>query len=566
MSDSTATLRDSRTRATRLRRRPRGEPAQGRPRSPRGGQARCADRLPPGAVPQPVLLPDARTTRTSRSPSRSPDRPPRRSAALAAELGVVIVASLFEKRAEGLYHNTAAIIDADGTLSRQVPQDAHPRRPAVLREVLLHARATSASGRGDTRFGRIGVLICWDQWYPGGGAAHRADGAPRSSSIRPRSAGCPPEKAEYGERAAGRLGDDPAEPRHRQRRASSAAVNRVGHEGPERAEAGIEFWGGQLRRRPRRPHPGARRGRTRKSLVVDVRPGARWTWRAPTGRSSATAGSTPTPTSRSDTSIDGETRPLRRDSGYRMPAEWAPHRGTWLSWPHKEASWPGKFAPVPGHLRRDGPPPRRARGGAHQRGRRRRWRPTPARARGGRRGPPGVASSSITIPTNDAWCRDHGPIFVQREPDGRREQAILDWGYNAWGGQVSAVRPRRRHSHRASARSSASRSIHPGIVLEGGSIDVNGAGTLLTTEACLLNPNRNPGSTGAQIEQYLRDYLGVTNILWLGDGIEGDDTDGHVDDLTRFVDARHGGDGGRGRPARTTTTRRSRRTWSGSAG
>jgi agmatine deiminase len=77
--------------------------------------------------------------------------------------------------------------------------------------------------------------------------------------------------------------------------------------------------------------------------------------------------------------------------------------------------------------------------------------------------------------------------------------------------------------------------FHPGIVMEGGSLDVNGAGTLLTTEACLLNPNRNPHLSQAQIEQYLRDYLGVTHILWLGDGILGDDTDGHVDDLTRFV-------------------------------
>jgi agmatine deiminase len=139
-------------------------------------------------------------------------------------------------------------------------------------------------------------------------------------------------------------------------------------------------------------------------------------------------------------------------------------------------------------------------------------------------------------PTNDAWCRDHGPIFVQRETaSGRREEVIVDWGFNAWGGKYPPfdsddVVPTRI------ARRFGIKVVSPGIVMEGGSIDVNGRGTLLTTESCLLNPNRNPGLTREQIEGYLRDCLGVTRILWLGDGIEGDDTDGHVDDLTRFVD------------------------------
>jgi len=137
-------------------------------------------------------------------------------------------------------------------------------------------------------------------------------------------------------------------------------------------------------------------------------------------------------------------------------------------------------------------------------------------------------------PTDDAWCRDHGPIFLQREVDGRRQEAIVDWGYNAWGGKYPPfaqddVVPTRIGSELGL------QVFHPGIVMEGGSIDVNGRGSLLTTEACLLNPNRNPELTRAEIEDYLRAYLGVTHILWLGDGIAGDDTDGHVDDLTRFV-------------------------------
>lgn len=151
----------------------------------------------------------------------------------------------------------------------------------------------------------------------------------------------------------------------------------------------------------------------------------------------------------------------------------------------------------------------------------------------------GVASAGVVLhqnPTNDAWCRDHGPIFVQRTVEGRREEAIIDWDYNAWGDKyppydLDDVVPTRI------AREYGLPVYHPGIVMEGGSLDVNGRGTLLTTESCLLNPNRNPELSRTDIETCLRNYLGVRHILWLGDGIVGDDTDGHVDDLTRFVDA-----------------------------
>jgi agmatine deiminase len=218
-----------------------------------------------------------------------------------------------------------------------------------------------------------------------------------------------------------------------------------------------------------------------------------------------------------------------------MPAEWAPHRGTWLSWPHKEASWPGKFGSVPGvfaalvrtladreevHINVAGP------------GMEASVRSLLTDA--------GADTGNVFFhanPTNDAWCRDHGPIFLERTGTGGREQAIVDWGYNAWGGKyppydLDDVVPSRI------AEELRLPVFHPGIVMEGGSIDVNGRGALLTTEACLLNPNRNPELDRAGIERYLRDYLGVSKILWLGDGIVGDDTDGHVDDLTRFVDER----------------------------
>lgn len=218
--------------------------------------------------------------------------------------------------------------------------------------------------------------------------------------------------------------------------------------------------------------------------------------------------------------------------GFRMPAEWAPHRGTWLSWPHKEASWPGNFAPVRpifAEMIRHLAPGEEVHINVADRAMERDARRVLRNAK--------VATDNVFFhhfPTNDAWCRDHGPIFVQRDTG---EQLILDWGYNAWGDKY----PPYDLDNQVPLRVGEALGIEvvtPGMILEGGSIDVNGAGTLLTTEACLLNPNRNPSLSKDQIEQRLRDYLGVRHILWLGDGIVGDDTDGHIDDLSRFTDPR----------------------------
>jgi agmatine deiminase len=219
--------------------------------------------------------------------------------------------------------------------------------------------------------------------------------------------------------------------------------------------------------------------------------------------------------------------------GFRMPAEWEPHAATWLAWPHKEASWPGNFEPIPAiwieMVRALAPRERvnilvndEAAGAAVR-----------ARLRTA-----GVRLDNVAlheIRTDDAWARDHGPTFVSRAIDARRELAAIDWLYNAWGGKYPPWEHDDAVPRQIAARLGL-RCFEPGIVLEGGSIDVNGRGTLLTTESCLLNPNRNPQLSRQQIEQSLRDYLGVRHILWLGDGIVGDDTDGHIDDLTRFVD------------------------------
>ncbi|MCA1659235.1 MAG: agmatine deiminase family protein [Verrucomicrobiaceae bacterium] len=200
--------------------------------------------------------------------------------------------------------------------------------------------------------------------------------------------------------------------------------------------------------------------------------------------------------------------------GYRMPAEWEPHAATWLSWPRREGiSFPGAFDRVLPTLRRmvevlliSEPVCINVCNGAHE-----------AEALAVLEGLPHERLTFYRIPTNEPWCRDHGPIFLTRREE--PQLAIVDWDYNAWGGKyppcdLDEVVPTRVGELLGAPV------FYPRMILEGGSIDVNGAGALLTSEACLLNPNRNPTLSRDQIEQRLRDYLGVTEILWLGDGIE----------------------------------------------
>jgi len=220
---------------------------------------------------------------------------------------------------------------------------------------------------------------------------------------------------------------------------------------------------------------------------------------------------------------------------YFMPPEWAPHASTWLSWPHKLESWPGKFEPVPAvfaelayQLSRAETVNINVLDDAME---------AQARALLKERDPEGQYADRIVfhrIPTNDAWCRDHGPNYVIRTRDGKRDKVIMNWEYNAWGGKYEPYDDDNAVPERV-AKVQGLPMVSTGMVLEGGAIDVNGAGLLLTTEACLLNPNRNPSLSKAEIEAQLSRYLGIRKVLWLGDGIAGDDTDGHVDDMARFV-------------------------------
>jgi len=214
--------------------------------------------------------------------------------------------------------------------------------------------------------------------------------------------------------------------------------------------------------------------------------------------------------------------------GFRMPAEWERQEAIWLSWPHNRATWPGNFRPIPrkfaeiaAHISLR----EKVRFNIAARHQKR------ALALIARAGADMANVEFFDHPTNDSWCRDHGPIFVRNDRTG--EVALTDWVFNAWGEKYAPFDLDNRIP-RAIGRSLGLRRFGKNMVLEGGSIDVNGKGLLLTTEACLLNKNRNPELTRAQIERNLRDFLGVRTIVWLGGGILGDDTDGHVDDLTRF--------------------------------
>lgn len=220
-----------------------------------------------------------------------------------------------------------------------------------------------------------------------------------------------------------------------------------------------------------------------------------------------------------------------RELGFTFPAEWHTHRATWLTFPHNDASWQG--------------------------GRLAKMRPQylafiKAISQGENVGIivndenlrdfviSQLDSISVDLsriefivkPTNDAWCRDHGPSFLINPTS--KEKLIVDWGHNAWGGKYPPFDDDNR-TPAAVARYLDIPIVSPGIIMEGGAVEFNGAGSLLTSKSCLLNLNRNPHLNQEQIENILCEYYGIEQVLWVEGGIVGDDTDGHIDDTTRFI-------------------------------
>jgi agmatine deiminase len=218
--------------------------------------------------------------------------------------------------------------------------------------------------------------------------------------------------------------------------------------------------------------------------------------------------------------------------GYAFPAEFEPHVATWLSWPHKEASWPGKihtiFPRYSEFIRILSASEKVCINVADEKMR--------AFAKEHLR----IAGVNLAMvefflhPTNDAWCRDHGPAFVVNKKE--KKKAVVDWNYNAWGGKyppydLDDVIPTRI------AEKLGLPVFYPGIIMEGGSVDFNGEGTVITSTCCLLNENRNPLLKQTEIEKYLCEFYGQQQVLWVHEGVVGDDTDGHIDDTVRFVNA-----------------------------
>ena len=455
------------------------------------------DRLPAGALPLAVLLPDRGhgALRAGRADPGPDDA--RRSPRSPRQHKVVIVASLFERRAAGRLPQHRGRSSTRRLDRGPVPQDAHPRRPALLREVLLHARATSASSAHDTRAGKVGVLVCWDQWYPEARAAHGARG--RADPLLPdgdRLAA----RARAGDepRAARGLGDDAARARDRQRR-----VRRRGQ--PRRARRAAHVLGPVVRRRSRSAASSRKASATSEEILLvecDLAQieQTRQNWpflrdRRIDAYGGLTARLLDVPTDARDPAHVRTIAPDARRARLPQAGGVASARGDLAL----VAEGPGDVARSRAAGRDDLP--------AHD------------RALAEHETVNLLVDDEATDATVRARCRGrrrarraHDPRHPDRrlvDPRLRPElppaarapaagvatpiaAAYNDWGFNAWGGKYADADARRRRAARARADRSASPRFEPGLVLEGGSIDVNGAGIVLTTEQCLLNPNRNP--------------------------------------------------------------------------
>lgn len=220
-----------------------------------------------------------------------------------------------------------------------------------------------------------------------------------------------------------------------------------------------------------------------------------------------------------------------RSLGYRFPAEFEPHLATWLSWPHDETTWPGKFNAIfPSYIAfikklTEGELVRININDQEMKA---------------------FASNLLVMygvnmdrvefyfhPTDDAWCRDYGPAFLIN-PGAKEPKVVVDWDFNTWGGKYPPF-DLDDSVPTLIAKAFNLPVFYPGIIMEGGSVDFNGAATLITSSCVLLNKNRNPNLNRDQIEKYLMEFYGQDQILWVDEGVVGDDTDGHIDDTVRFI-------------------------------
>ncbi|MDI3507128.1 MAG: agmatine deiminase [Methanomicrobiaceae archaeon] len=434
--------------------------------------------------------------------------------ALAREHGAVFILPIYERAASGEHYNSAVVVDADGRVLFPAYQKVHIHQdPPIYDKRYFHAG--DRYRLYDTRYGRIAVLISYDQWFPEAARAVALRGA--EMIFYPSAIGWI-----SGERSPGSDWREAWETVQRGHAIANglhiAAVNRVGEDGC------IRFFGSSFIADAFGNVIARASEADEEVLIAEVDPSineaARERWNLFQNRRPETyralirkflPGKTP------------------QALGYRMPAEWEPHDAVWLAWPYDREMLPDlaavewNYVEIIAALRRSetvnllvtGEQMRTRVGGILLEG--------------------GIDASGVRfhmLDYADVWLRDYGPMFVVNR---RTESlAMVHWNFNAWGEKYPDLKKD------SEVPLMMNRDLNlpiftPGIVLEGSSVEVNGAGTAIVTESCLMNPNRNPRSAREDIEAYLEAYLGVSHVIWLKEGIAGDETGGHVDNIARFV-------------------------------
>ena len=458
----------------------------------------------------------------SQSAETIPGRSTLHFSAIAREHQVVLIVPVFEKTNDGRFCNTAVVIDADGKISEPYRKVHIPQDPGFFEKGYFYPG--NSYKVFSTRHGRIAVLICFDQWFPEAARCVALDGA--DIIFYPTAIGHPgpfePVEGSW---------QDAWELIQRSHAIANsvhvAAVNRAGVEGNCRFFGGsfvADAFGKVL----------ARAGDGEETLIVPVdlsmNAAVQDSWGFFRNRRPETYSRIVVPFAGTDGAFpslrSGDTP---RNRGFHMPAEWEPHDAVWISWPHNTFTFPDipaveqAFYEFIAHV--------------HISERVEVFVPTAVihRKVRARLREMGIDFDRVTLHTteySDVWIRDYGPTFVVSRA--LQKMAMVRWNFNAWGGKYDDQIRDGKIPLNMNRRLNLPL-FEPGIVMEGGSFDTNGLGTVLTTRACLLNPNRNPALSREEIEDRLCEYLGIEKIIWLNEGIMGDDTDGHIDDIARFV-------------------------------
>ena len=436
---------------------------------------------------------------------------------LAKELNVVIIAPIFEVDASGKHYNTAVVIDSDGAIMGSYRKMHIPHDPFFYEKSYFDV--------GDlgyqifrTRNISFGVLICYDQWFPEAARTLTLQGADLI----------------FYPSAIGYLEGDPLsrddwhyawENIQRSHAIANgihiASINRVGTEGK------IKFWGasfvcdafGRMIKRASEENEEVVVAELDISQNKRIQDG----WGFLRNRLPSTYGLI-------NSSVLRETP---KNLGYSMPAEWETHDATWLAWPHDPVTFPSRVNKVEKtYLDMVTALHKNEHVNLFVTNLKMKSRATKLLEQ------KGIDLKRINLYVwdyADVWFRDYGPIFVLDKE--KKQIAFVHWIFNAWGTKYKDLM---KDTQIPSVINNMLQlnNFRPGVVLEGGSVDINGRGTLLTTEQCLLNSNRNPHLSKDQIEKFLINYFGISHIVWLKSGIAGDDTDGHIDNLARFVNPR----------------------------